>query len=68
MTLGLTSQLELDLAVSRAGDRVERAAKRAAKKGAALKPVTETLAATGVPSEGAPAPDDLVQSAELEQD
>jgi hypothetical protein len=68
VTLGLTSQLELDLAVSRAGDRVERAAKRAAKKGSTLKPVTETLAPADAPSEGAPAPDDFVPSAELEQD
>ena len=37
VTLGLCSQLELDLAVSRAGAKLERAQKRAAKKGATLK-------------------------------
>ena len=44
VTLGLTSQLELDLAVTRAAERVQRAAKRAARKGASLKPVAETTA------------------------
>ncbi len=34
VTLGLCSQLELDLAVTRAGAKHERAQKRAAKKGA----------------------------------
>src|SRR5476651_2601687 len=34
LTLGLTSQLELDLAVSRAGDKRDRALKRAEKTGA----------------------------------
>ena len=64
VTLGLTSQLELDLAVSRAAGRVERAAKRAAKKGPSLKPISETTAQAPVelparaeePSAGAPAP------------
>ncbi len=48
VTLGLTSQLELDLAVTRAAARVERASKRAekaAKKGAALKSIAETTGA-----------------------
>ena len=58
MTLGLTSQLELDLAVSRASAKFERAQKRAARKGATLKPISETTAAPDAPSEGAPAPDD----------
>ena len=40
VTLGLCSQLELDLAVSRAAAKHERAQKRAAKKGATLKPVS----------------------------
>ena len=44
VTLGLCSQLELDLAVTRAAAKHERAQKRAAKKGATLKPVTESLA------------------------
>ena len=39
VTLGLCSQLELDLAVTRASAKHERAQKRAAKKGATLKPV-----------------------------
>jgi hypothetical protein len=78
VTLGLCSQLELDLAVARAGAKQERAAKRAAKKGAILKPVSETLAPPGASpetpqrlpeiGEGAPAPDSYKSSAELEQD
>ena len=76
VTLGLTSQLELDLAVSRAAGRVERAAKRAARKGPSLKPISETTAQPPVelppraeePSAGAPAPDDYAMSSELEQD
>jgi len=76
VTLGLTSQLELDLAVSRAAGRVERAAKRAAKKGPSLKPISETTAQAPVelppraeePSAGAPAPDNYALSSELEQD
>ena len=44
VTLGLCSQLELDMAVSRAGAKLERAQKRAARKGATLKPVAETVA------------------------
>jgi hypothetical protein len=42
VTLGLCSQLELDLAVSRVNAKLERAQKRAAKKGAALKSIAET--------------------------
>jgi uncharacterized protein len=74
VTLGLTSQLELDLAVARVGAKHERAQKRAAKKGPALKPVSETLApaAEAVPAEAveaaAPASDDYNLSSELEQD
>jgi hypothetical protein len=76
VTLGLTSQLELDLAVSRAAGRVERAAKRASKKGPSLKPISETTAPAAVelppraeePSAGAPAPDNYALSSELEQD
>src|ERR1700750_2464146 len=45
VTAGLCSQLELDLAVSRAGAKLERAQKRAARKGATLKSVAETTAA-----------------------
>jgi uncharacterized protein len=76
VTLGLTSQLELDMAVSRAAVKLERAQKRAGRKGATLKSVAETTAAPvtelppreEVPSQGAPAPDDAGLSAELEQD
>jgi len=75
VTLGLCSQLELDLAVSRAGAKQERAQKRAARKGAPLKSIAET---TGDPlatppvvpqeGEGQPASDDENLSSELEQD
>ncbi|MBV8976505.1 MAG: DUF1013 domain-containing protein [Alphaproteobacteria bacterium] len=41
VTLGLCSQLELDLAVTRANARRERTAKRAANAGATLKPVAD---------------------------
>jgi uncharacterized protein len=41
VTLGLCSQLELDLAVSRASVKKERAMKRAAKAGASLRPVQD---------------------------
>ncbi|HVV65919.1 MAG TPA: cell cycle transcriptional regulator TrcR [Rhizomicrobium sp.] len=44
VTLGLCSQLELDLAVTRANQRRERAAKRAARTGATLKPVQDQSA------------------------
>lgn len=68
VTLGLTSQLELDMAVSRVAQKLERAEKRNARKGARLKPVTETLAPPDPPSAGEPAPDDYKLSSELEQD
>jgi len=74
VTLGLTSQLELDMAVSRAAAKVERANKRNARKGATLKSVAETTGVTELPpreeapSQGEPAPDDAGLSAELEQD
>jgi hypothetical protein len=44
VTLGLCSQLELDLAVTRAGAKRDRALKRAEKAGATLKPISETTA------------------------
>jgi uncharacterized protein len=75
VTLGLTSQLELDLAVTRAGARVDRATKRGTRKGAPLRSLSET---TGDPlampqvvpaeGEGEPASDDYNLSSELEQD
>ncbi|HEX4532887.1 MAG TPA: cell cycle transcriptional regulator TrcR [Rhizomicrobium sp.] len=58
VTLGLCSQLELDLAVTRATQKRERAIKRAAKKGDTLKSVSET---TG---EDQPAAEDAVASTE----
>src|SRR5436190_10611256 len=44
VTLGLCSQLELDLAVSRVHQRHERQIKKATKKGASLKTIAETTA------------------------
>jgi hypothetical protein len=44
VTLGLCSQLELDLAVTRVGQRRERQAKKAAKMGGTLKPVDDSIA------------------------
>ncbi len=44
VTLGLCSQLELDLAVQRAAVKRERAEKRAHKKGETLRPIAETTA------------------------
>jgi hypothetical protein len=43
VTLGLCSQLELDLAVTRVMHRHERAAKRVAKQGETLKPIAEIV-------------------------
>ena len=55
--------------MARVGAKHERAQKRAARKGATLKPVSETLApAPDAPSEGAPASDEYKLSSELEQD
>jgi hypothetical protein len=75
VTLGLCSQLELDLAVSRVAAKHDRATKRAARKGASLKSISET---TGDPlamppvvpaeGEGAPAGDEWKESSQLEQD
>ncbi len=44
VTLGLCSQLELDLAVTRANDKRERAIKRAERRGESLKSIEETTA------------------------
>jgi hypothetical protein len=43
VTLGLCSQLELDLAVTRVNQRHERQAKKAAKLGGTLKPVDDMM-------------------------
>ncbi|MBV9540265.1 MAG: DUF1013 domain-containing protein, partial [Alphaproteobacteria bacterium] len=56
VTAGLCSQLELDLAVTRAAAKRERADKRAAKKGETLKPISETVNSDTAP---APNPDPL---------
>ncbi|HKU55335.1 MAG TPA: hypothetical protein VJP60_08210, partial [Rhizomicrobium sp.] len=68
----------LDLAVSRVNAKLERAQKRAARKGASLKTIAETTAPAADPlempavvpaeGEGAPAGDEWKTSAELEQD
>jgi hypothetical protein len=78
VTLGLCSQLELDLAVTRANQRQDRQVKKAEKRGERLKPIEETLAgadnpepaapATSNSDEGAPASDEYKLSSELEQD
>src|SRR5579864_3801549 len=44
VTLGLCSQLELDLAVTRAGAKRERMTKKVEKMGESLKPIAESLA------------------------
>src|SRR6201994_3394397 len=48
VTLGLCSQLELDLAVTRATQKRERAIKRAEKAGATLKPLRDAVPAPGL--------------------
>ena len=73
VTLGLCSQLELDLAVTRANQRQDRQVKRAEKRGERLRPIEETTAApedaeAANPDEGLPASDEYKLSAELEQD
>ena len=52
VTLGLCSQLELDLAVSRAAVKKERAMKRAAKAGTTLKPVQDAPGSQPTPGTG----------------
>ena len=49
VTLGLCSQLELDLAVTRAGAKRDRAVKRAEKRGDTIKPLSETTGASTAP-------------------
>jgi uncharacterized protein len=64
VTLGLCSQIELDLVVGRAAAKRERALKRAAKQGAALQPLADK------PAEAAPAspPADAPQAEEKEKE
>jgi len=59
VTLGLCSQIELDLAVARAGAKQERSIKRAQKRGETIKPVSETVA---------PASDNIADALEFPQD
>ena len=61
VTLGLCSQLELDLAVSRAAAKAERAVKRAARAGTTLKPVQDAPG-TGPQPEVAPEPEAEAES------
>jgi len=83
VTLGLCSQLELDLAVTRANQRRVRTSTKAPKRGEHLRPIEETTAGLeetaqeeaaeaeqlpANPDEGAPASDEYLPSAELEQD
>ena len=49
VTLGLCSQIELDLAVERASHRRERLMKKVEKKGESLKPIEETVDAGEAP-------------------
>jgi hypothetical protein len=59
VTLGLCSQLELDLAVTRATQKKERADKRAVKKaGATLKPISETVPAPVIAEDSSDEPVD----------
>ena len=58
VTLGLCSQLELDLAVTRANVKRERAAKRAAKAGATLKPLDGAAPAAVIEDDSADQPED----------
>jgi len=60
VTLGLCSQLELDLAVSRAAAKAARAEKRAAKAGTTIQPLNDKLVQTAEPVAEEPAklPDD----------
>jgi hypothetical protein len=50
VTLGLCSQLELDLAVTRANVKRERAQQRASKRGESLKPLEEGAARAPAPA------------------
>jgi len=73
VTLGLCSQLELDLAVTRANQRRDRQVKKTENRGERLRPIEETTAAAensapANPDEGAPTSDKYKLSAELEQD
>jgi uncharacterized protein len=49
VTLGLCSQIELDLAVERASHRRDRLTKKVDKKGESLRPIDETVGAAAEP-------------------
>ena len=68
VTLGLCSQLELDLAVSRAAGKRERALKRAAKRGETLKPVEDAPGADPQPEVQPDAPVIIEDSSDKPED
>jgi uncharacterized protein len=57
VTLGLCSQLELDLAVTRANQKRERQVKKAEKRGERLKPIEETVGPLGEPEHSGETPE-----------
>ena len=58
VTLGLCSQIELDLAVERASHRRERLMKKVEKKGETLKPIEEPIEETADAGEAPPSAED----------
>src|SRR5271156_5948925 len=58
VTLGLCSQIELDLAVERASHRRERLMKKVEKKGESLKPIEEQIEETADAGEAPPRAED----------
>jgi hypothetical protein len=58
VTLGLCTQLELDLAVTRATQKRERAAKRAAKTGGTIKPIADAVPAPVISEDSSDEPAD----------
>lgn len=68
VTLGLCSQLELDLAVSRAAGKRERALKRAAKRGESLKPVEDAPGTSPQPEVQPEAPVIIEDSSDKPED
>lgn len=64
VTLGLCSQLELDLAVTRANQKRERQVKKAEKRGERLKPIEETVGALDEPEHSGETPEGETQEPE----
>jgi hypothetical protein len=58
VTLGLCSQIELDLAVERASHRRDRLMKKVEKKGETLKPIEESVEETADAGEAPPSAED----------